>query len=67
MSGTFNVAHLSSFDVGDELDSRTNHPKEGENNMDVTKIEDGLNGEDNKKIKDKDKDPLNMPQGPIIR
>ena len=82
VSGTFNVADLSPFDVGDELDSRTNHPKEGGNDMDVTKLEDGggicigdsldgLDGEDNKetkvKVKDKAKDPLSMPQGPITR
>ena len=35
--------------------------------MDVTKLDDGLDGEDNKKIKDKAKDPLSMPQGPITR
>ena len=35
--------------------------------MDLTKLDDGLDGEDNKKIKDKAKDPLSMPQGPIIR
>ena len=50
--------------------------------MDVTKLEDGggicigdsldgLDGEDNKetkvKVKDKAKDPLSMPQGPITR
>ena len=82
VSGTFNVADLSPFDVGDELDSRTNHPKEGGNDMDVTKLKDsggicigdsldGLDGEDNKetkvKVKDKAKDPLSMPQGPITR
>ena len=82
VSGTFNVADLSPFDVGDELDSRTNHPKEGGNDMDVTKLEDGggicigdsldgLDGEDSKetkvKVKDKAKDPLSMPQGPITR
>ena len=37
------------------------------NNIDVTKLEDGLDGEDNKKIKDKAKDPLSMAQGPITR
>ena len=37
MSSTFNVAYLSPFDVGDELDSRTNHPEEGGNDMDLTK------------------------------
>ena len=35
--------------------------------MDVTKLDDGLDGEDSKKIKDKSKDPLSMPQGPIMR
>ena len=67
VSGTFNVADLSPFDVGDELDSRTNHPKEAGNDMDLTKLDDGLDGEDSKKIKDKAKDPLSMPQGPITR
>ena len=33
--------------------------------MDLTKFDDGIDGEDNKKIKDKSKDPLSMPQGPI--
>ena len=61
MSGTFNIADLSPFDVGDELDSRTNHLKEGGNDMDMTKLNDGLDGEDNTKIKDKAKDPLSMP------
>ena len=68
MSGTFNVADLSLFDTGDELDSRMSHPKTRVNDMDMTKLEDGkLNGEDNKKIKDKAKDPLSVPQGPITR
>ena len=67
MSGTFNIIDLSPFDVGDEDDSRTNHPKEGGNDMDIAKLEDRLNGEDNKKIKDKAKNPLSMPQGPITR
>ena len=67
VSGTFNVSDLSPFDVGDELDSRTNHPKEGGNDMDLTKFDDGIDGEDSKKIKDKAKDPLSMPQGPITR
>ena len=35
--------------------------------MDLTKLDDGLDGEDNTKIKDKAKDPLSMPQGPITR
>ena len=46
--------------------------------MDMAKLEDGdglcigdsldgLDREDNKKIKDKSKDPLSMPQGPITR
>ena len=35
--------------------------------MDVTKLEDWLDREDSKKIKDKAKDPLSMPQGPITR
>ena len=35
--------------------------------MDLTKFDDGIDGEDNKKIKDKAKDPLSMPQGPITR
>ena len=35
--------------------------------MDMTKLDDGLDGEDNIKIKDKTKDPLSMPQGPITR
>ena len=35
--------------------------------MDATKFEDGLDGEDNKKIKDKAKNPLGIQQGPIIR
>ena len=74
MSGTFNVADLSPFDVGDEIDSRTNHLKEGWNDMDMDKLKDGggicisdsldgLNGEDIKETKD----PLSMPQGPITR
>ena len=67
VSGIFNIADLSPFDVGDELDSRTNHPKEGGNDMDMTKLDDRLDGEDNKKIKEKAKDPLIMPQGPITR
>ena len=80
VSGTFNIADLSPFDVGDELDSRMNHPKEGGNDMDMTKLEDGdgggiskdkanngLDREDNKKTKDNAKDPLSMPQGPITR
>ena len=33
--------------------------------MDLTKFDDGIDGEDNKKIKDKAKDPLSMPQGPL--
>ena len=33
--------------------------------MDLTKFDDGIDGEDSKKIKDKAKDPLSMPQGPI--
>ena len=57
----FNVADMSPFDVGDELDSRTNHPKEGGNDVNVTKLEDELDGEDSKKVKDKAKNPLSMP------
>ena len=34
--------------------------------MDLTKLDDGLDGEDNKKIKDKTKDPLSFPQVPSI-
>ena len=75
MSGTFNISNLSPFDIGDELDSGTNYPKEGGNDMDVTKLKDGdglcigdsldgLDREDNKKTKDKAKDPLSMSQGP---
>ena len=63
MSGTFNVADLSPFNVGDELDSRMNHAKEGGNDIDV-KLKDGeLDGENDKKTKDTAKDPLSMPQG----
>ena len=35
--------------------------------MDMAKLKDGLDGEDNKKTKDKAKDPLSMLQGPITR
>ena len=35
--------------------------------MDMTKLDDGLDGEDITKVKDKAKDPLSMPQGPITR
>ena len=35
--------------------------KDAYNDMDVTKLDDGLDGEDNKKMKDKAKDPLSMP------
>ena len=68
MSGTFKVVDLSPFNVGDELDSRMNHPKEGGNDINMTKLQDGdrLNGEDNT-IKVKAKDPLSLPQKPIIR
>ena len=61
-AGRLNISTLE-----DGADSKMNHPKEGGNDMDVTKLDDGLDGEDNTKIKDKAKDPLSMPQGPITR
>ena len=35
--------------------------------MDMTILEDELDGDDNKKIKDKAKNSLSMPQGPMTR